>query len=126
MHVQEPLACKCGEGVVVADAPARAVDKCQYGSGFLALLVTAKCADSIPLYRQANALHRVGIPVARTTMGDLFHTSAQVLQPLVERILQLVRESHLVLADETPVRVQAEKKTRRGYISDNKPHRVPL
>jgi hypothetical protein len=77
---------------------------------------STKCADSIPLYRQAKALHRVGIPVARTTMGDLFHTSAEVLQPLVERILQLVRESHLVLADETPMRVQAEGKTRRGYL----------
>ncbi len=116
VHVQETLACRCGEGVVVADAPARVVDKCQYGPGFLAHLVTAKCADSIPLYRQAKALHRVGIPVARTTMGDLFHTSAEVLQPLVERILQLVRESHLVLADETPMRVQAEGKTRRGYL----------
>jgi transposase len=116
VHVQETLACRCGEGVVVADAPARVVDKCQYGPGFIAHLITAKCADSIPLYRQAKALHRVGIPVARTTMGDLFHTSADVLKALPERILQLVRESYLVLADETPMRVQAEGKTRRSYL----------
>lgn len=116
VHVQETLACRCGEGVVVADAPPRVVEKCQYGPGFIAHLVTAKCADSIPLYRQAKALQRVGIPVARTTMGDLFHTGADVLQPLADRLLQLVRESHLVLADETPIRVLAEKKTRRSYV----------
>jgi Transposase IS66 family len=46
----------------------------------------------------------------------LRRTVSEVLQPLVERILQLVRESHLVLADETPMRVQAEGKTRRGYL----------
>lgn len=116
VHVQETLACRCGEGVVVADAPARVVDKCQYGPGFIAHLITAKCADSIPLYRQAKALQRASVPVQRTTMGDLFHTGADVLQPLADRVLQLVRESHLVLADETPIRVLAEKKTRRSYV----------
>jgi transposase len=116
VHVQETLACRCGEGVVVADAPARVVDKCQYGPGFIAHLITAKCADSIPLYRQAKALQRASVPVQRTTMGDLFHMGADVLQPLADRILQLVRESHLVLADETPIRVLAEKKTRRSYV----------
>ena len=63
VHVQETLACRCGEGIVVADAPARVVDKCQYGPGFIAHVVTAKCADSIPLYRQAKALQRAGVPV---------------------------------------------------------------
>jgi transposase len=116
VHVQETLACRCGEGLITADGPRRVVDKCQYGPGLLAHIVTAKCADSIPLYRQAKALARAGIPINRTTLGDLFHTSADVLAPLPARILQLVREAHLVRADETPIRVLAEEKTRRGYI----------
>ena len=116
VHVQETLACRCGEGLVTAEGPRRVVDKCQYGPGLLAHVVTAKCADSIPLYRQAKALARAGIPINRTTLGDLFHTAADVLAPLPARILQLVREAHLVRADETPIRVLAEEKTRRGYI----------
>ena len=57
-----------------------------------------------------------GIPINRTTLGDLFHTAADVLAPLPARILQLVREAHLVRGDETPIRVLAQEKTRRGYI----------
>jgi len=116
VHVQETLACRCGEGLVTADGPRRVVDKCQYGPGLLAHVVTAKCADSIPLYRQAKALARAGVPINRTTLGDLFHTTADVLAPLAARILQRVRDAHLVRADETPIRVLAEEKTRRGYI----------
>ena len=116
VHVQETLACRCGEGMVVADGPRRVADKCQYGPGLLAHVVTAKCADSIPLYRQAKALARAGVPINRTTLGDLFHTAADVLAPLAARILERVRESRLVRADETPIRVLDEGKTRRGYI----------
>ena len=71
MHVQETLACRCGEGLVTAAGPRRVVDKCQYGPGLLAHIVTAKCADSIPLYRQAKALARAGVPINRTTLGVL-------------------------------------------------------
>ena len=116
VHVQETLACRCGEGMVVADGPRRVVDRCQYGPGLLAHVVTAKCADSIPLYRQAKALARAGVPINRTTLGDLFHTAADVLAPLAARILERVRQSAFVRADETPIRVLDEGKTRRGYI----------
>jgi transposase len=82
----------------------------------MAHLVTAKCADSIPLYRLAKSYRRTGIPIARATMGDLFHASAEATKPLAERLLTLIRQENLVLADETPIRVQAEKKTRKSYV----------
>ena len=44
VHVQEVLACACGQGVVTAPAPAKVVDRGEYGPGFLAHVVTAKCA----------------------------------------------------------------------------------
>lgn len=116
VHVLETLACRCGEGMVAAGGPQRVIDKCHYGPGLLAHVVTAKCADSIPLYRQAKALARAGVPINRTTLGDLFHTAADVLAPLAARILERVRQSVLVRADETPIRVLDEGKTRRGYI----------
>ena len=51
VHVQETLACRCGEGIVTAEGAAKVVDKGQYGPGLVAHAVVAKCADSIPLYR---------------------------------------------------------------------------
>jgi len=115
VHVQETLRCRCGEGVVTAVAP-KAVEKGQYGPGFLAHVVTAKCADSVPLYRQAKALARAGVPVARTTLGDLFHATAAATAPLSQRLLELVRTAPLVRADETPQRVLAKGKAKRAYV----------
>lgn len=115
VHVQETLACKCGEGIVTAPAP-KAIEQGQYGPGFLAHVVVAKCCDSIPLYRQAKGLARAGVPVARTTLGDLFHQVAAATAPLSARLLTLVREALLVHADETPQRVLDEGKTRRAYV----------
>src|SRR5882724_5504230 len=55
VHIQETLACRCGEGIVTAEGAPKAIEQGHYGQGFIAHVVTAKCADSIPLYRQAKA-----------------------------------------------------------------------
>lgn len=115
VHVQEKLACRCGEGIVTAAAP-KAIEGGQYGPGLIAHIVTAKCVDSIPLYRQAKGLSRAGVAINRTTLGNLFHAAGTVLQPLYARILELIRTEDYVRADETPQRVLAEGKTRRAYV----------
>lgn len=115
VHIQETLTCRCGEGIVTAEAT-KAVEKGRYGPGFIAQLVTAKCGDSIPIYRLAKSYRRFGIPIARATMNDLFHAAAESLAPLSARLVELVAAEEVVRADETPIRVQAEKKTRKGYI----------
>lgn len=114
VRVQEVLSCSCGKHVVTAPAPRRVYDKCQYGPGFLAHLVTSKCADSIPLYRLEKAYQRVGVPVSRSTMNELFHRSAEVLEPIYRRLLEVIRDEHVVLADETPLLMQ--KRAKRGYV----------
>ena len=49
-HIQEKRACSCGEYISTAASAPRAIDKGQYGPGFIAHLIVMKCADSIPLY----------------------------------------------------------------------------
>ena len=39
--------CSCGEHIVTAKAPRRVFEKSSYGPGFIAHLITAKCADTI-------------------------------------------------------------------------------
>ncbi|WP_164020084.1 IS66 family transposase zinc-finger binding domain-containing protein [Pyxidicoccus trucidator] len=63
VHVQQVLACACGQGVVTAPAPAKVVDKGEYGPGFLAHVVTSKCADAMPLHRLAQRIERGGVPM---------------------------------------------------------------
>jgi transposase len=115
-HVQEVLACACGKGVVSAPPPPKVVDKGEYGPGLMAHLVTSKCADSMPLHRLARRLERGGVPLSRSTLTDLFHRAAQLLAPLVTCLLLYIAKAAVVQADETPLRVLAPKKTRRGYL----------
>ena len=116
VHVQETLVCRCGEGIVTAEPPARVIDRGSYGPGFIAHLITAKCADSMPLHRLEKALARAGIPVARSTMVELFHRAAGELAPLVRLLIERVAAAEVVHADETTVKMQAPKKTLTTFI----------
>jgi transposase len=113
-HTQEKLACACGKYIATAPAPPRALDKSPYGPGFIAHLVTMKCADAIPLHRLARQYQRVGIPMSRSTLNDHFHATAIKLTALSHRLLQVIAESRIVLADETPLVMQ--RPNRRGYV----------
>jgi transposase len=117
-HIRQRLICRCGETIVVAPAPPRVSDGVHYGPGFHAQVAVAKCADSMPLYRQARQLQRIGIPVSRSTLGDLFHRSAELLTPLRDAMLTEIAAHPYVNADETPIRrlADAPGTTHRSYI----------
>ncbi len=117
-HVQEVLRCRCGEHVVTAPGAPKVVEQGRYGASFLAHLVTAKCVDSIPLYRVEKDFKRQGVPVSRSTMNDLFHRSADILSPLSARLLDVIRHRPVVLADETRLRMVdgGDGKPKNGFI----------
>jgi transposase len=115
-HVQEVLTCPCGDYVVTAEAPPKVVDKGRYGESFLAHLVTAKCADSIPIYRLEKEYQRIGIPIKRSTMNEQFHRVAEQTSPLSDRELAIVASSDIVHADETSVKVVDQGKCRNGFV----------
>jgi transposase len=113
-HVQEKAACACGGFIATADPGVRPIEGGHYGAGFLAHIAVAKCADAIPLHRLAKQYQRLGIPMSRSTLTDLFHATAEKLTPLSQRMLQLVRASEIVQADETSLVMQ--KPFRRGFV----------
>lgn len=115
-HIRQKKVCECAQHIVIAPAPVRVSEGVEYGPGFHAHVVVSKCADSIPLYRQAKQFNRAGVPICRSTLCDLFHRSAGLLKPLQQRMLELIAKSRYVNADETPIQVQEEEKTRRAYI----------
>jgi transposase len=116
LHVQRKVRCRCGETIITADGPARVFDKTRFGPTFMAQVAVSKCADSLPLYRQAKAYRRAGVEVNDSTLGDLFHRTAELVDPLYERLLHLIAEKEIVLADETTQRVQANGKTRTAWL----------
>jgi transposase len=54
VHVQQTLACPCGQYVVTAEPPAKVVDRGRYEPGFIAHLAVTKCADAMPIYRNPS------------------------------------------------------------------------
>ncbi len=118
-HLRKKRVCRCGDTIVVAEAPARVADGVQYGPGLHAHVAVSKCADSLPLYRQSKRLKREGIDIGDSTLGDIFHRTAQCCEPLYDLVLEEVARSGHVNADETPIRVLAggsAGKTRRAYV----------
>src|SRR2546423_2339252 len=75
-HIRETLACTCGEHIVTAPGPDHSVEGARYGDSFRAFVVTSKCADAIPLYRQAKKMNPLRVPISRTTPTHLFHPAA--------------------------------------------------
>ena len=120
VHERETRSCTCGEYIVTAPAPLRVYDRGQYGPGFIAHLVVQKCADSLPIYRMEKQFKRLSIPMSRSTMTALFHRAGELLRPLADRILELVAQASVVLADETPIRmlktVRLKKVPRKTYL----------
>jgi transposase len=114
VHRREKVACSCGECVLVAPAPPKLVPGGQYGFGFAAFLVVEKCADSIPIHRIERRFERLGIPMSRATMNDVFHAAAERIAPLIARLRARIAGLSLVLADETSIRLQDRQK--RGFV----------
>jgi len=79
-------------------------------------VAVAKCLDSMPLYRQARSLSRAGVKISRSSLCDLFHRTAELLEPLYNRTQELIRNAKYVRADETPQPVMDKDKTHRGYM----------
>ena len=116
-HRRQRKVCSCGY-LAIGDAPVRVVEGGLCGPGLHAHVAVAKCADSLPLDRQAKAFKRAGVPLSKSTLCDLFHRDADLLDPLARRILELVAVSSHINADETSIKVQQKRECRRAFVWD--------
>lgn len=110
---------RCGCGAFHnGPAPARVVEGGLYGPGLHAHVVVRKCADSMPLDRLARALKRGGVPASKSTLCNLFHRAASLLEPIWARLVERIAALEHVHADETPIKVLDKKTCRRGWMWD--------
>jgi transposase len=121
-------ACRACEDVVVqAPAPARLIEGGLPTEATVAHVVVAKYADHLPLYRQGQIYARQGIKLDRSTLADWTGRAAFLLRPLHEHLLQTLRRSPKLFADETtaPVLDPGRGRTKTGqlwaYARDDRP-----
>lgn len=117
----------CESAVVQAPAPARIVDGGIPTEALIAQVLVAKYADHLPLYRQAQIYARQGIQLDRSTLADWVGRAAWYLRPLRDHILERLRRSRRLFADETtaPVLDPGRGRTKTGqlwaYARDDRP-----
>jgi hypothetical protein len=93
----------------------------------VAQVLVSKFADHLPLYRQAQIYARQGIALDRSTLADWVGRAAFLLRPVHERLLDKLKASSKLFADETtaPVLDPGRGRTKTGqlfaYARDDRP-----
>lgn len=125
-------ACRaCQEAVVQAPAPARLIEGGLPTEALVAHVVVSKYADHLPLYRQAQIYSRQGVDLDRSTLADWTGRAAFLLRPLHSRLLEKLKASTKLFADETtaPVLDPGRGRTKTGqlwaYARDDRPWNGP-
>ena len=127
-HVRKKYACaKCeaatsGPQIEVAAKPETITEKGLAGPGLLAFIVSSKFADYLPLYRLESLFARQGFEISRATQAVWCGDVADLVEPLYERMVNRVRQSHVVATDDTTFPMQSTGKTQSArmwvYVGD--------
>jgi transposase len=105
-HARVKYACRhCQDQVAIAPKPPQPVEKGLPAAGLLAQVVLAKYGDHAPLYRQEDISARHGLVLRRSTLCDWVAAAADLAAPLYTRMADLVKESRVLHADDTPVKL---------------------
>jgi transposase len=130
--IRPKYACRgCTDGVVQAPAPAHLIEGGLPTEALIAHVIVAKYADHCPLYRQAQIHARQGIDLDRSTLADWVGRAAWYLKPLQTRLLDDLKRSTKLYADETtaPVLDPGRGRTKTGkfwtYARDDRPWNGP-
>ena len=117
-HIRPQYACRACERVVAAPVPPAIIDGGMAAPGLLAWVAVSKYTDHLPLYRIEQIGARQGVPLARSTLAEWIGKIGVALQPLSERLAELLRQRPCLHADETPVRQldPGKGKTRHAYL----------
>ena len=117
-HIRPQYACRACETVTAAAIPPAVIDGSLAAPGLLAWVVIQKYLDHLPLYRIEQISTRHGVGIARSTLAEWVGRIGVALQPLSERLAELLKQGQVLHADETPVPLldPGKGKTKRAYL----------
>jgi len=117
-HIRPQYACRSCETVSAAPIPPAVIDGGMAAPGLLTWVMVSKFMDHLPLYRLEQIAARSQVPLARSTLAEWVGRVGVALQPLVDRLTELLRERSVLHADETPVPQldPGNGKTKKAYL----------
>ena len=86
-YIRYKYAAKDRSTVAIADLPERVIDKGIPGAGLLAMILTGKYQDHLPLYRQKQIFARENIQIAPSTIEGWTKQALIKLEPLYEQLI---------------------------------------
>ncbi len=92
--------------VIAAPKPVLPIAKGLPGPGLLAHLIVSKYIDHLPLHRLERVYERQGLFLPRSTLCDWLAACARLLQPLYQRLIEVVLQSQALHTDDTTVKLQ--------------------
>lgn len=108
-HVRKIYGCRgCESAPVTADKPAQLIEKSMASPSVLAMLLTTKYVDGLPLHRFETVLNRHGIEIPRQTLARWVIQCSEHFQPLLNLMRDRLLESPVIHCDETRVQVLKE------------------
>ena len=121
-------ACRaCTNGLAQAPVPARLIEGGLPTDATVAQVLVSKYVDHLPLYRQAQIFARQGVNLDRSTLADWVGRAALLLEPVHRRLLDHLRASTKLFADETtapvldPGRGRTKTEQLWSYARDDRP-----
>ncbi len=108
-HIRKVYGCRgCETAPVTADKPAQLIEKSMASPSVLAMLLTTKYVDGLPLHRFETVLSRHGVEIARQTLARWVIQCSEHFQPLRNLMRDRLLESPVIHCDETRVQVLKE------------------
>ncbi|EIK67295.1 ISPsy5-like transposase, Orf2 [Pseudomonas synxantha BG33R] len=108
-HVRKIYGCRdCETAPVTADKPAQLIEKSMASPSVLAMLLTTKYVDGLPLHRFGKVLSRHGIDIPRQTLARWVIQCGEHFQPLLNLMRDSLLASWVIHCDETRVQVLKE------------------
>jgi transposase len=127
--VREKFTCRSCETITQPPAPFHPIARGRAGPNLLALVLSGKFCDHLPLNRQSDAYAREGMELDVSTLADWVGACSATLAPLVGLIRAHVLAGARIHGDDTTVPVLAKGKTVTGrlwtYVRDDRPFGGP-
>jgi len=117
-HIRPQYACRDCETITAAPVPPAIINGGMAAVGLLVWVLISKYLDHLPLYRLEQIAARDQVILSRSTLAEWVGRTGVALQPLVDRLTELLLERGTLHADETPVAQldPGSGKTKKAYL----------
>ena len=108
-HIRPQYACRNCETITAAPIPPAIIDGGMAAVGLLVWVLISKYLDHLPLYRLEQIAARDQVMLSRSTMAEWVGHTGVALQPLVDRLTELLLKRGTLHVDESVPRRRAQK-----------------